>query len=157
MAAHARGAVLIAAGDPHSAIGSLRHAFNVWQRAGGPYIAARIRVLLGSALEKLGDSEGAELERAAAHKVFAELGASSDGGALPTAATGSAPPAAQGLSKRELEVLRLIATGKTNKTIARELFVSERTIDRHVSNIFTKIGVGTRAAATAFAYEKALV
>jgi DNA-binding NarL/FixJ family response regulator len=158
MAAHARGAVLVAAGDPHRAIEPLRHAFVVWRRAGAPYIAARIRVLLGSALDRLGDSESAELERAAARKVFEELGAATDLAVLGTDASASPPPTLpHGLSKRELEVLRLIVTGKTNKVIARELFLSERTIDRHVSNIFTKIGVGSRAAATAFAYEKGLV
>ncbi len=160
MAAHAHGAVLVAAGDLRAAIEPLRHAFGVWQKAGAPYIAARIRVLLGSALGGLGDSESAELERAAARKIFEELGASADLALLGAGASlgaGAAASQRHGLSKRELEVLRLLATGKTNKVIARELFVSERTIDRHVSNIFNKIGVGTRAAATAYAYESGLV
>jgi DNA-binding NarL/FixJ family response regulator len=160
MAAHARGAVLVAAGDLRGAIEPLKHAFVIWQKAGAPYIAARIRVLLGTALEKLGDRESAELERAAARKVFEELGASTDLAVLGSEAAAGAVAAhapAHGLSKREIEVLRLIAAGKTNKTIARDLFVSERTIDRHVSNIYTKIGVSSRAAATAFAYEKGLV
>jgi DNA-binding CsgD family transcriptional regulator len=159
MAGHARGAVSVAAGDHHGAIGPLRHAFEVWHRIGAPYIAARIRLLLGRAFLALGDREGADLEYAAARRVFSDLGAAPDLAALeaadqrPPAATGSV----HGLSKREIEVLLLLASGKTNKVIARELFVSERTIDRHVSNIFTKIGVATRAAATAFAYENRLV
>ncbi len=160
MAAHAHGAVLVAAGDPAAAVEPLRHSFGVWQKVGAPYIAARIRVLLGNALDGLGDSEGATLERAAARKVFEELGASTDLGLLGSdPAEKAAPPRASPhrLSKRELEVLRLLATGKTNKLIAQELFVSERTIDHHVSHIFTKIGVGSRAAATAFAYENSLV
>ncbi|HEU4350299.1 MAG TPA: LuxR C-terminal-related transcriptional regulator [Burkholderiales bacterium] len=160
MAAHARGAVSIAEGDHHGAIEPLRHAFGVWHRVGAPYLAARIRVLIGRSFLGLGDGEGAKLERDAARKVFAALGAARDL-AVVDAADGSAstakPVPAHELSKRELEVLRLVASGKTNKAIARELFVSERTVDRHVSNIFTKIGVGTRAAATAFAYENGLV
>jgi DNA-binding NarL/FixJ family response regulator len=159
MAAHARGAVSLAAGDPHGAVGPLRHAFGVWHRMGAPYIAARIRALLGRAFLALGDQEGAELERAAARRVFEELGASADLVGLDTdpPLSSATPQGSHGLSKREIEVLRLLATGKTNKVIARTLFVSDRTIDRHVSNIFTKIGVGTRAAATAFAYENDLV
>ncbi len=160
MAAHARGSVCVAAGDHQGAIGPLRHAFGVWHRVGAPYIAARIRALIGGAFFALGDREGADLERAAARRVFEDLGAAvdllaldKDRAALPSAS----PQHAHGLSKREIEVLRLLATGKTNKAIARELFVSDRTVDRHVSNIFTKIGVGTRAAATAFAYDKQLV
>ena len=61
------------------------------------------------------------------------------------------------MTERELQVLRLVARGKTNKVIARELALSEKTIDRHVSNIFTKIDVSSRAAATAFAYEHKLI
>ncbi len=158
MAAHSQGAVLVAAGELTTAIEPLRHSLGVWQKAGAPYIAARIRVLLGGALDGLGDRESAELERAAARKIFEELGASTDLASLGNAEF-AAPPrvSAHGLSKRELEVLRLLATGKTNKLIANELFVSERTIDHHVSNIFTKIGVGSRAAATAFAYENRLL
>jgi DNA-binding NarL/FixJ family response regulator len=159
MAAHARGAVLVAEGDHRGAIEPLRRALGVWQRAKAPYIAARIRVLLGDALFALGDHDGAELERAAARKVFEELGAAPDLTALDAAheAASTGRPALHKLSRRELEVLRLLASGKTNKAIARTLFVSERTVDRHVSNIFTKIGVATRAAATAFAYEHKLV
>jgi DNA-binding NarL/FixJ family response regulator len=160
MAAHARGAVLVATGDLRAGVEPLRHAFAVWQKLGAPYIAARIRVLLATALSGLGDGESAELERAAARKVFAELGASAEltlligSGAVSAA---SLPGSTHGLSRREIEVLRLLATGKTNKAIALELFVSERTIHRHVSNIFAKISVGSRAAATAFAYENGLL
>jgi DNA-binding CsgD family transcriptional regulator len=159
MARQARGAVLVAQGDHQGAIGPLRQAFEVWHRIGAPYIAARIRLLLGRAFLALGDHEGSELEQAAARRVFTELGAVPDLAALDAADDHpvTAKGRIQGLSKREIEVLLLLASGKTNKVIARELFVSERTIDRHVSNIFTKIGVGSRAAATAFAYENRLV
>ncbi len=154
LAAQARGAVLIADGDAGAAVEPLRRAFRRWQTIGAPYIAARIRVLLGRACEALGDRDGAELERQAARRVFEELGAAPDLAALDASATGSAT---HGLSPRQLEVLRLVAQGKTNKAIARQLGVSERTVDRHVSDIFAKLDVSTRAAATAFAYEHALV
>jgi DNA-binding CsgD family transcriptional regulator len=160
MAAQARGAVFVAEGNHRAAIEPLRHAFGTWQRAKAPYIAARIRVLLGRALFSLGDDDSAALERAAARKVFEELGAAPDLMALDAAHDAASmrhPSSSHNLSRRELEVLRLVATGKTNKAIARALSVSERTVDRHVSNIFTKIRVATRAAATAFAYENGLV
>jgi ATP/maltotriose-dependent transcriptional regulator MalT len=173
MAAHARGAVALAAGDARSASERLRHAFGVWHRAGAPYIAARIRVLLGRAFLALGDRDGAALEVAAARKVFEQLGAASDLDRLPadTAEDAASAPASiagserrakrpreatHGLSAREIEVLRLVARGMTNKAIAIQLFLSERTVDRHVSNIFTKIDVASRAAATAFAYENGI-
>ncbi len=162
MAAQARGAVAIAEGEHRAAVEPLRRASAIWNHAGVPYIAARNRVLLARAFLELGDRDGAELERSAARKVFEELGAAPDLGALDApqeSGSSQAPgaPSTHGLSKRELEVLRLLASGKTNKAIGKELYVSERTIDRHVSNIFTKIGVGTRAAATAFAYEHRLL
>ena len=123
---------------------------------GAPYLAARLRVLLARACIALGDVEGAELESRCAHEVFARLGALPDLAQLE--ALGRARDAPDnGLTERELQVLRLLATGKTNKAIARELALSEKTVDRHVSNIFGKTGVATRAAATAFAYERKLV
>lgn len=156
MAAHACGAVRVAEGDARGAIEPLRRAFSVWHRAGAPYLAARIRVLLGSAYRALGDRDGAELELDAARKVFKELGATPELTALKSITEESQAPG-HGLSSRELEVLRLVASGRTNKAIAAELSLSERTVERHVSNIFTKISVPSRAAATAFAYENDLV
>jgi DNA-binding NarL/FixJ family response regulator len=154
MASHARGAVHLAAGAAHEALGPLRAAFATWQRVGAPYIAARIRVLIADALRALGDEEGAGLERDAARAVFEELQAVPDLARLeaPVACAPAAEPRF-GLTARELEVLRLIASGRTNAAIARELFVSVKTVDRHVSNIFDKLDVPTRAAATAFAYQ----
>ncbi len=158
MAAHARGAISLAEGTPEQAIGLLRHALRVWQEASAPYLVARIRVLLGRACAALGDREGAELELDGAREVFERLGARPDLEQLDRSDPGAAAPVRPlGLSPRELEVLRLVATGRTNKEIARDLFVSERTIDRHVSNIFTKLGVSSRSAATAFAYQHALI
>jgi DNA-binding NarL/FixJ family response regulator len=162
MAAHARGAVAIAEGEHRAAVEPLRRAAAIWNHAGVPYIAARVRALLARAFLALGDRDGAELEQSAARRVFEELGAAPDLAALdapdqPGGTRAVSAPVKHGLSKRELEVLRLLASGKTNKAIAKDLYVSERTIHRHVSNIFGKIGVGTRAAATAFAYENALL
>ena len=159
MAAHAKGAVALALGDARTALESLRSAQEIWQRVGAPYVGARIRLLVARAFYALGDHEGATLEIAAARKVFDQLGAAPDV-ATTDALVGSpavavARPAtdSHGLSTRELEVLRLVASGKTNKAIAAELFLSEKTVDRHVSNIFVKIDVSSRAAATAWAFK----
>jgi DNA-binding CsgD family transcriptional regulator len=165
IAAHARGVVDLAEGDASAVLDPARRAFGLWQQLGAPYLAARLRVLLARACAALGDYEGAQLELECAREVFARLGAAPDvaalealrseisGGGRPKAAAGCPP----GLTERELQVLRLIASGKTNKAIARELSLSEKTVDRHVSNIFAKVDVSSRAAATAFAYERKLV
>ncbi len=153
LAAQARGCVSLADGDPEAAVEPLRRAFQCWQSVGAPYIAARLRVQLAQAYEALGDRDGAELERQSARQVFEALGAAPDLAAL----DGKPAKTAGGLSSRELEVLRLVARGKTNKQIANQLYLSERTIDRHVSNIFHKLHVSTRAAATAYAYEHSLL
>jgi DNA-binding NarL/FixJ family response regulator len=158
MAAHAGGAVHLAGGAAREALQPLRAAFATWQRVGAPYIAARIRVVIAAALEALGDQDGAELERDAARTVFEELGAGPDLARLAAPSADQAPSELRfGLTARELEVLRLIASGRTNAAIARELFLSVKTVDRHVSNIFDKLDVPTRAAATAFAYEHKMI
>jgi DNA-binding NarL/FixJ family response regulator len=108
-------------------------------------------------LHALGDEDGAELERAAARAVFEELGAGPDLARLDARGDRAVSDARFGLTTRELEVLRLIASGRTNAAIARELFLSVKTVDRHVSNIFTKLDVPTRAAATAFAYQHKMI
>ena len=157
IAAHARGAVQLAEGDARAAVEPLRAAFGVWQRVDAPYLAARIRVLIARACRAQGDDDGARLELDAARAVFSELGAAPDLARLdsPTAAPGSAD--LRGLTARELQVLRLVASGKTNKVIARELFLSEKTIDRHVSNFFAKLGVSSRAAAASYAHVHGLI
>jgi DNA-binding NarL/FixJ family response regulator len=155
LAAHARGLVQAAAGDASRALERLRHAFSIWQRVGAPYLGARLRVEIAAALTALGDEEGAQLERDGARVVFTELGAAPDLARLDQAA-GASPSRPFGLTRREQEVLRLLATGRTNRAISAQLFLSEKTIDRHVSNIFTKLDVSSRAAATAFAYEHKL-
>jgi DNA-binding CsgD family transcriptional regulator len=162
MALHAKGAVALAEADVRAAIDPLRRAQEVWLRVGAPYLAARIRLLVARACRALGDEDGAALELDAARKIFVALGAAPDVAAVdaltaPTRAEPVPAPSAHGLSGRELEVLLLVASGKTNKAIARELFLSEKTVDRHVSNIFVKLDVPTRAAATAWAYQHRLL
>jgi DNA-binding NarL/FixJ family response regulator len=129
----------------------------VWQRVEAPYAGARVRVLVGLACRALGDEEGAALEIDAARSVFERLGAMPDLARLDSLTKPRLSGHAHGLTPRELQVLRLVAAGETNKTIARKLSLSEKTIDRHVSNILTKLDVSSRTAATAFAYQRKLV
>jgi DNA-binding CsgD family transcriptional regulator len=156
MFAHARGAVDLAEGDARAALVALRHARLVWQEFEVPYEAARVRVLVGLACRALGDDDTAALELDAAHESFAQLGAAPDLAKVDALTRGAASGHSRGLTRRELQVLRLVAEGETNKAIAAELVLSERTVDRHVSNIFTKLGVTSRAAATAYAYKQEL-
>jgi DNA-binding CsgD family transcriptional regulator len=153
--AQADGAIAIAEGHPHAALDPLRSAFRLWERLDAPYEAARVRVLIGHACRALGDDETAELEFAAARSVFERLGARPD---LARLAPGAAlrPVSSCPLTARELHVLRLVSTGRTNKQIAGELSLSERTIDRHVTNILTKLDVPSRTAATTYAYDHKL-
>jgi DNA-binding CsgD family transcriptional regulator len=157
MAAHARGAVDLAAGDFRTALVALRHAQQVWQELEVPYEVARVRVLLGLACRALGDEDTAALELEAAREAFTDLGAAPDLAQVDALNRRASSINAHGLTSRELEVLRLIAAGRTNKAIAAKLVLSERTVDRHVSNIFTKLGLSSRAAATSYAYEHQLV
>lgn len=158
IALRARGAVELEEGDARAAAASLREAFGLLQHLNAPYHAAQARLLLACAYQALGDPEGAMLEAQAARSCFVQLGALTDLRALDALLARPAPaPGSCGLSPRELEVLRLVASGKTNKLIAQELCLSEKTVDRHVSNILTKLDVPSRAAATARAYESKLI
>lgn len=157
MSAHAQGAVALSENDPRGALGSLRAAWQVWQELDAPYEAARVRVLVGLACRALGDEDTARLELEVARAALARLGAARDLAGVDGLIAGPATGETGGLTARELQVLRLVAGGMTNKAIADELVLSERTIDRHVSNIFTKLGVSSRAAATAHAYEHRVV
>jgi DNA-binding CsgD family transcriptional regulator len=157
VADHARGAVLLAEGDARAAVVALRGAWRAWRELEAPYEAARVRVLVGLGCRALGDEEAAAMELEAARTVFAQLGAAPDLARLEALAHREAAWKAHGLTERELQVLRLVATGATNHAIASQLFVAEKTVDRHVSNIFTKLGVSSRAAATAYAYQHRLL
>ena len=157
LATHAQGAVLLLEGDAQAAHGTLRDAWTAWQKLEVPYEAGRVRVLIGLACRQLGDQDTAEMELDAAGWVFQELGAAPDLARAHALSRKWAAKPAGGLTARELEVLRLVATGKTNRSIAADLFLSEKTVARHVSNIFSKLGLSSRAAATAYAYEHHLV
>ena len=157
IAAHVEGAVALSEGDAKAALVSLRSAWHVWEELDAPYEAARVRVLVGLACRALGDDDGAVLELDAARGVFEELGATPDLALVDSLSPSRMRDAAHGLSERELEVLRLVAAGKTNREIAAALVVSQHTVARHVQNIFGKLGVSSRTAATAFAFEHELV
>ena len=153
LAAHAFGAVLLAEGDPRAALTRLRTAQRSWRELEAPHEAARVRMLIGAACRELGDGASAELEFNAARGALEQLGARPD---LERLARLAGSPRPGGLSRRESEVLMLVATGKTNRAIATELFISEKTVARHVSNIFRKLGLSSRAEATAYAYKHGL-
>lgn len=156
-AAHAAGAVDLAAGDAPGAMPSLRRAAQAWQELDAPYEAARARVLIGSACRQMGDEDGADFEFDAARRAFELLGAAPDLIRLEELSRGSAHADPLGvLTTREVEVIRLVASGMTNRAIARQLVISEKTVARHVSNIFAKLGVSSRSGATAYVYEHGL-
>jgi DNA-binding CsgD family transcriptional regulator len=152
LAAHAEGSVHLAEGDANVALATLRDARETWQTLEAPYEIARTRLLVGTACQLLGDDEAAALELEAARDIFERLGAKPD---LAQFVLRETVP--HGLSPRELEVLRLVASGKSNREIASVLVISEHTVARHVQNIFAKLGLSSRAAATAFAFEHDLV
>ena len=154
LALNASALVLLHDGDTAGAVRRLTEALDAWLALAAPYPAARIRVALADACETLGDAEGARLQRDAARRVFEDLAAAPD---LVALGGGQAPTRESILSPRELEVLRAAATGRTNKEIGASLGLSTRTVDRHVSNILTKLGVPSRAGATSYAYEHGLI
>jgi DNA-binding CsgD family transcriptional regulator len=156
LAGQVRGAVELADRDARTALGFLRRAFDIWQHLEVPYDAARARILLGIACRSLRDTDTAALEFRAARSVFEQLGAAPDLARLDTIERGDPRSGPEVLTSRELQVLRLVAAGKTNKSIARELSLSERTVDRHVSNILTKLNVSSRTAAITHAYDHKL-
>ncbi len=163
--AQTTGSVYLATGDARRALTTLRQAWKTWLDLEMPYEEAETRLLIARACEQLGDDDACAVELEAARHVFRRLGAA------PALARAEKPPeirsqnsegtvpgrGAGGLSVRELQVLRHLATGKTNRSIAESLFISEKTVARHVSNIFNKLGVSSRAGATASAYERHLV
>lgn len=154
-AKRARGAVLAAQGRAPEALVELREACRRWQEVEAPYEAARTRLLLADAHRALADEDAVTLELDAADAVFRRLGADWDARCVANRRAEATLPA--GLTHREVEVLQLVAAGRSNREIATELFVSERTVHRHMSNILAKLELPSRAAATAFAYEHGLV
>jgi DNA-binding CsgD family transcriptional regulator len=162
VAGQADGAVRLADGDPSAALKPLREAWRLWQELGVPYEAARCQALAGSACRALGDEASALMYLEAAHTSLLDLGAAP---AATWAASllheslldsGVATDSAGLLTRRELEILRLVATGRGNRAIAGELYLSDKTVARHISNIFLKLGLSSRSAATSYAYEHGL-
>ncbi len=154
MAGHAAGALALAEDRPEDALEALRGALERWQSLDWPYEAARTRVLLGRALRALDDEQSAEVEITAAAASLTALGAAPAAEeAHRLGAPGRLPG---GLTVREAEVLRMVASGKSNPAIAAELVLSEKTVARHLSNIFTKLDVSSRTAAAAYAFDHGL-
>jgi ATP/maltotriose-dependent transcriptional regulator MalT len=157
VSAHATGAVVLVEGDVRAALVSLRRAWKAWQKLEAPYEAARVRVLIGLAYRELGDDDGAAMELDAARWVFERLGAAPDLARVEQFSRTAAADHVGGLTGRELEVLALVVAGQTNREIATALVLSKHTVRRHVQNIFAKLGVSSRAAATAYAFRHELI
>lgn len=157
LSASATGAVLLAEANPQAALMALREAWTSWHKLAAPYEAGRVRVYVGLACRTLGDEDSAEMELDAARRVFNELGAVPDLERVESLSKTAAPKSTGQLTAREVQVLCLVATGKTNRAIAGGLGISEKTVARHVSNIFTKLSLSSRAGGTAYAYQHGLV
>jgi DNA-binding CsgD family transcriptional regulator/tetratricopeptide (TPR) repeat protein len=153
----AGGAVALAEGDAATALPLLRSAAQSWREMDAPYAVATLSVLIGMGCRSMGDEEAAQLEFGSARGTFARLGARPDLRRVETLLKPPQPVGSHGLSAREIEVLRLIAAGKTNHAIATELFLSERTVHRHVTNIFDKLGVRSRTAAASYGIQHHIV
>lgn len=151
LVAQTDGAIALAGGQAQAALDPLRRAFEQWQRLEAPYEAARVRVLIGQACRAVGDDEAAALEHKAARSEFERLGARPELARLDAPSPAGQSTPGNPLTAREVQVLRLIAGGRTNKEIADTLCLSDRTVDRHVSNILGKLDVPTRAAAAVHA------
>jgi DNA-binding NarL/FixJ family response regulator len=156
LAAYAQGRVRLAGGDATTALPALRHAYASWNDGSTVYEAARARVHVAYACEALGDADAARIELDAARAVFERLGARPDVARVDALTTPAGQRPAGGLTDREVEVLRLVAMGKTNRAIATDLVISEHTVARHIQNIFRKLDLPSRAAATAYAFEHGL-
>lgn len=156
LAAHMTGMVLLAEGEASEALMSLRRARTEWSDLEAPHEAARARVLMAQACRNLGDAEGSEIELDAARSGFAELGAAPDTANIDALSLRARRNTVGGLTSREVEVLRLVAQGKTNRQIAEQLVISEKTVASHLSHMFTKLGLTSRSAATAYAFQHGL-
>ena len=159
LAQRAEAATLLAAARPDTALAAANACLRMWAELDLPHGCAQVRVLMGRCLRALGDEPSAELEFDAARECFERLGAAPDVGVVERLIADCAPVGHRpgGLTEREVEVVRLVAAGHTNRVIARELRLSEKTVARHLSNIYTKLGVTSRAATTAYAYDHQLL
>ena len=156
VAAEAAGAVALAEKNAQHALRHLRVAYAAWRDLDAPYQAARVREMIGLACQALDDHASAALEFSAARVVYEQLPALPDLERLDRL-TGGTSPRVAGITGRELQVLTLVAAGKSNRAIATDLLISEKTVARHLSNIFSKLGLSSRAEATAYAYQHGLV
>jgi DNA-binding CsgD family transcriptional regulator len=154
MAAHARGALTLEQGPAENALSILRDACRRWREVGADYNASKVCVLLARAYEALGDADTARRELGAAATVFDHLGAALDARGVAGLRGPGQPPG--GLTDREVEVLALVAMGRSNREVAEALVISQKTVARHLSNIFTKLGVSRRTEAAAYAFEHGL-
>ena len=157
LAAHATSAVLLAEGEARAALPVLRRAWALWRGLDAPYEAAWSRVLIGLACRAVGDTDTADMELDAARLGFEALGATVDLARVESLLGSEPSPLPAGLTAREVEVLTLVAEGRTNREIASALFLSEHTVARHLQNIFAKTGVTSRTAAATFAHERRLL
>lgn len=157
MSAYCKGAVLFADGDAQPALDHLHKASNVWNTLHLPYESARTRELKGLIYRELNDNDNSDTELTAAKWLFEQLQATPDVQRVNRSLNAKRHHETYGLTLRELQVLRLVAFGKSNKSIADELFISERTVDRHVSNIFSKLVVSSRTEATSFALKNRIL
>jgi DNA-binding CsgD family transcriptional regulator len=153
----ANGAVMLAEKDAQGALVELRKALSVWRELNAPYEAARVRVLIAQACREAGNCDAADMELGTAREIFEELGAAPALAHANSLAAGKTGDTAGSLTAREVEVLKLVASGMINRKIAGTLSISEKTVARHLSNIFVKLDISSRAAATAYAYEHGLV
>jgi len=157
LALRSAGAVLLAEGDARGALPHLRQSWNLWCELPAPYEASRVRCLIAQACSKLGDEDNAALELSAARETFEQLGAAADLANVRSMLSKLKSQNGGPLTEREIEVLRLVASGMTNRGIAARLNISEKTVARHLSNIFTKLDLASRTAATAYAYDHGLL
>jgi DNA-binding CsgD family transcriptional regulator len=158
IASSTSGGVSLAEGDCEAALGALHEARTLWRDLEAPYEAARCGMMIGLSCRALRDTDGAQLELEAACRTFRQLGAVLDAAHVETLLSAGASAAGRGgLTLREVEVLKLVASGKTNRAIAEALDISEKTVARHLSNIFTKLDLPSRAAATAYAFQHHIV
>lgn len=157
LASQASATVLLAEGEAQAALPVLRSAWGAWRELEAPYEAGCVRVLIADACRAMGDIDAAEMELDAARLAFQDLGAAADLVRVEALTRKDPRPGPGGLTPREVEVLALVSTGSSNREISAELVISEHTVARHVQNIFAKLGVSSRTAASAFAHEHHLV